>query len=71
MAGQAFVGRRNCGPTFGGGCDFYVADNWADGSGSNPHTYDFSGVAGQPDAILAGARNFRVHEVEVFLVLFG
>ena len=61
----------NCGPTFGGGNDFYIGDNCnANGSSfSSLLSYTLDGYtygSYESQSFLAGAYNFQVSEIEVF-----
>ena len=56
----------NYGPTFGGGHDLHICDksNEVGSSYSNPYSF----LAGKTDSFLAGSSNFKVKEIEVYLI---
>ena len=57
------------GPTFGGGCDIYIADNANQNTYSYTrfgHSYSLPNGVTDSRTILAGTYNFSPDEVEVF-----
>ena len=69
--GNAIYCNSSNGPTFGGGCDFYICNsaNSKNSSKSNfGFSYNYSG--GNPKGYLAGSYNFMINEMEVFAITF-
>ncbi|ETO00348.1 TLDc domain-containing protein [Reticulomyxa filosa] len=54
------------GPTFGGGHDFHISDNCNSNTNNYCNPYSYNGPS--DNTRLAGARNFKVKEIEVYLV---
>jgi len=74
LAHKAIRCKANCGPTFGGGCDIYIAENCMNATSCSSnfgHTYDagkWSRNEGKRKSLLAGDYCFGVDEIEVFYV---
>ncbi len=70
---NAIYDSASYGPTFGGGHDFYIADN----SDSNTDSYSnwgnsysslYTYYSAQAQSFFAGSKNFQVKEIEVFQI---